>query len=144
VVADFSQKNSQVELAAPGVGVLSTVPFIETNTLSILAARPSAAPHRRSGRTNGATARSPRWALHLRRLLVGQGRALRTRRCQLQGQSRQRARGRRVAAVIYNNVSGGFLGTCDDGTGTTCALPAISLSQADGQARARHLGKTAR
>jgi hypothetical protein len=29
VVADFSQKNSTVELSAPGVGVLSTVPFTE-------------------------------------------------------------------------------------------------------------------
>ena len=31
VVADFSQKNSQVELAAPGVSVLSTVPYNEIN-----------------------------------------------------------------------------------------------------------------
>ncbi|HSM26302.1 MAG TPA: S8 family serine peptidase, partial [Anaerolineaceae bacterium] len=30
-IADFSQFNDQVELAAPGVGVLSTVPFISDN-----------------------------------------------------------------------------------------------------------------
>jgi len=35
VVADFSQKNNQVELAAPGVSVLSTVPYKETNTLTV-------------------------------------------------------------------------------------------------------------
>ena len=31
VVADFSQKNSTVEIAAPGVGVLSTVPYLSEN-----------------------------------------------------------------------------------------------------------------
>jgi subtilisin family serine protease len=31
LVADFSQKNSTVEIAAPGVAVLSTLPYIETN-----------------------------------------------------------------------------------------------------------------
>jgi subtilisin family serine protease len=34
VVASFSQKNDQVELAAPGVGVLSTVPWLDENSLS--------------------------------------------------------------------------------------------------------------
>lgn len=34
-VADFSQYNSQVELAAPGVGVLSTLPYIDTNSLTV-------------------------------------------------------------------------------------------------------------
>ncbi len=34
-VADFSQKNDQVELAAPGVAVLSTVPFVAENTLTV-------------------------------------------------------------------------------------------------------------
>jgi len=32
-VADFSQKNSDVELAAPGVAVLSTVSYIDTSTV---------------------------------------------------------------------------------------------------------------
>jgi PKD repeat protein len=36
-----------------------------------------------------------------------------------------------VAAVIYNNVSGNFLGTLGDGV--TSNIPAISLSQEDGQ-----------
>jgi serine protease len=35
VVADFSQKNATVELSAPGVGVLSTVPWLSTNTLTV-------------------------------------------------------------------------------------------------------------
>ena len=35
MVADFSQQNSTVEIAAPGVGVLSTIPYVETNTVSV-------------------------------------------------------------------------------------------------------------
>jgi len=35
VVADFSAQNTPIELAAPGVGVLSTIPYLETNTVSV-------------------------------------------------------------------------------------------------------------
>lgn len=35
VVADFSQKNDQVELAAPGVSVLSTVPYVDYSALNV-------------------------------------------------------------------------------------------------------------
>ncbi len=34
-IADFSQQNDTVEIAAPGVGVLSTLPYIETNTVTV-------------------------------------------------------------------------------------------------------------
>src|SRR5262249_47008246 len=34
-LATFSQENDHVELAAPGVGVLSTVPYIDTVTLTV-------------------------------------------------------------------------------------------------------------
>ena len=34
-VADFSQQNDQVELAAPGVNVLSTVPWLSENSLAV-------------------------------------------------------------------------------------------------------------
>jgi hypothetical protein len=47
-----------------------------------------------------------------------------------------------VAAVIYNNVTGGFLGTLGDGNSST--IPAISLSLEDGQTLvSSHLGSTA-
>ena len=35
IVADFSQQNSTVEIAAPGVGVESTVPYIETSQVIV-------------------------------------------------------------------------------------------------------------
>ena len=34
-VADFSQFNSQVEIAAPGVAVLSTIPYLSINELAV-------------------------------------------------------------------------------------------------------------
>ncbi len=34
-IADFSAQNEPVELAAPGVGVLSTLPYIETNSVTV-------------------------------------------------------------------------------------------------------------
>ena len=35
IVADFSQFNDQVELAAPGVGVLSTIPYVDISTVTV-------------------------------------------------------------------------------------------------------------
>ena len=134
VVADFSQKNNQVELAAPGVGVLSTVPYIETNTLSISGASTFSGGHiDASGRTDGATGTLVDGGL-CNAVGSWSGRVVLCAR----GDTSFKAKidnveaGGGVAAVIYNNVSGGFLGTCDDGTGTSCSLSAISLSQDDG------------
>ncbi len=44
VVASFSQKNSDVELAAPGVHVLSTVSYIDTSTVTVNSS-PTAGTH---------------------------------------------------------------------------------------------------
>lgn len=133
MVADFSQQNSQVELAAPGVAVLSTLPYIETNTLATGTSTYSGGHIAASPRTEGATG-----------VLVDGGRCATTGSwggqvvlCE-RGDISFKAKidtvkaGGGVAAVIYNNVSGGFLGTCDDGTGTSCSLPGISLSREDG------------
>ncbi len=35
LIADFSNQNPQVELVAPGVGVLSTVPFVPNSRLIV-------------------------------------------------------------------------------------------------------------
>lgn len=141
-VADFSQKNSQVELAAPGVAVRSTVPYIDINTLSVAGGPTFSGLHiDGAGRTNGATgalvdggdctAPGP-WS----GLIVLCARGQNSFKAKVDNVSA----GNGVAAVIYNNVSGGFVGTCDDGTGTTCGLPAISVSQESGQAARSHVG----
>ncbi|HVS31373.1 MAG TPA: S8 family serine peptidase [Thermoanaerobaculia bacterium] len=141
LVADFSQKNDQVELAAPGVAVLSTVPYLEENTLSADGVTWSgghiAASPRTSGTTgilaDGSTCES-----------VGSwtGQVVLCQRGNISFRDKvENARlGGAVAVAIYNNVSGGFLGTCDDGTGTSCSIPAISLSDTDGAAAKTKVG----
>jgi serine protease len=132
VVADFSQKNSQVELTAPGVGVLSTVPYLETNTLTVdgvtyqgnhieFSARGTA-----SGTlANGGRCTSTNGAWSGRVVLCERGDISffdKVRNVQNSGG---------VAAVIYNNEPGNFFGTL--GAGNSSTIPAISLSQQDGQ-----------
>jgi serine protease len=127
-VASFSQKNDAVELAAPGVGVLSTTPFkpasLSVGTSTWL------------GANIDGSARSD-----VSGTLVGGGRC--TSAGSWSGQVVLCERGDisfadkvnnvrlggGAGAVIYNNVSGGFAGTLNG----TSAIPAISISQEDGQ-----------
>lgn len=142
LVASFSQKNSDVELAAPGVGVLSTVPFTSTNTLTVdgVTYVGSQIEFAATGTASGA--------------LVNGGRCTATSStfsnnvvlCERgdisfydKVMNVQNSGGK--AAVIYNNVPGGFSGTL--GAGNSSTIPAISLSQEDGQFLiANKLGQT--
>jgi serine protease len=134
-VATFSQFNSEVDIAAPGVGILSTVPWkgasLTVGTSKYLA----------SGITGSAESEGVSGALAGGGLCDSSGSwSGKVVLCERGGISfRDKVNnvlaGGGAAAVIYNNVSGGFAGTCDDGTGTTCdGIPAISISQEDGQA----------
>ena len=137
VVADFSQKNDAVELAAPGVGVLSTTPFKPASL--------SAGGGTWLGANIDGSARSD-----VSGTLVDGG------RCSAAGSWNGRVvlcergdisfadkvnnvrLGGGAGAVIYNNVSGGFAGTLS-GTST---IPAISISQEDGQAALAKAGQS--
>jgi len=140
VVADFSQKNSAVELAAPGVAVLSTVPWLEENTLTVggttyngnyieNAARGSASGALADG---GLCDSTGGWA----------GKVVLCERGSIsfydKVMSVESSGG--VAAVIYNNAPGNFLGTL--GNGNSSSIPAISLSQEDGQAALAKVGQS--
>ncbi len=127
-VASFSQQNSQVELAAPGVGVLSTVPFSPS---SVRVGGVTALGENIDGstRTNasgvlvdgGLCSTSGSWSGKV--VLCQRGTdTFATKVGNVQA-------GGGVAAVLYNNVSGGFSGTLN-GTST---IPAIGISQEDGQ-----------
>jgi subtilisin family serine protease len=129
VLASFSQRNSSVELAAPGVGVLSTVPFAAS---SVTAAGITANGENMEGsaRTNasgtlvdgGLCSTAGSWAGKV--VLCQRGTdTFATKVASVKN-------GGGVGAVIYNNVSGGFSGTLN-GTST---IPAISISQEDGNA----------
>jgi serine protease len=130
-VADFSQKNNQVELAAPGVDVLSTLPFLEDVSLTVDNVTYSGNHIEFSARgeafgalVNGGLCTSTgTWT----------GKVVLCERGEISFFEKvsnvQNSGG--VAAVIYNNEPGNFLGTLGDGNSSN--IPAISLSQENGQ-----------
>src|SRR5437867_2905924 len=139
VVADFSQKNNQVELAAPGVSVLSTVPYKETNTLTVKTITDQTITDQgnwieNAARTAGVTGvladgglcdSAGSWSGMI--VLCQRG----TNSFYDKVSNVQTGGGR--AAVIYNNVPGGFDGPLATGTSTT--IPAMGLTHEDGQWR---------
>ena len=132
-VASFSQKNDQVELAAPGVSVLSTVSWHDENSLtagstSFVGNRLEGAVD--TGGTSGALAdgglcaSSGSWSGKV--VLCARG------DISFCDKATNVKNGGGVAGAIYNNASGNFVGTLGSGcSGAT--IPVISLSQEDGQ-----------
>jgi subtilisin family serine protease len=130
VVADFSQFNSAVELAAPGVGVLSTVPYIDSTSLTVDSVTYAASHIEYSARgtasgalvDGGLCTATGAWS----------GKVVLCQRGTISFYDKvmnvQNSGG--AAAVIYNNVPGGFLGTL--GEGYSSSIIGISLSQEDG------------
>ena len=141
-VASFSQKNSQVELAAPGVGVLSTVSYLESNTITANSVTYSGGHIEFSGRGTVSaslvyggegTATNSSWSGKL--VLVDRG----TNSFNEKVQNVQASGG--VGCIIANNVSGNFAGTLGDGNSST--IPAISVSMEDGTSLRNVVGTTA-
>jgi serine protease len=137
VVASFSQKNDAVEIAAPGVGVLSTVPF-KAVKLAVSGNDYLGANVDGSARTDvsGALADGGRCTS------VGawSGKVVLCERGDISFADKVKnvVSGGGVAAVIYNNEPGGFFGTLN-GSST---IPAISISQEDGVAAKSFFGKS--
>jgi serine protease len=133
VVADFSQHNSQVDIAAPGVGVTSTYVFEASlngyNGSSIeFAALGSASGTLVDG---GLCDSVGSWSGAI--VLCQRGTISfydKVHNAQLGGAA---------GVAIYNNVAGGFAGTLGDGN--TSTIPAISLSDADGAALLGSVGQ---
>ncbi len=130
-VADFSQKNDQVELAAPGVGVLSTVPWLDINEVTVDGVTYSANHIENSAR---GTASGPlvdgglcdsvgNWSGAV--VLCERGTIT------FYEKVSNVESGGGVAALIYNNEPGNFYGTLGDGNSSN--IIALSLSQEDGQ-----------
>jgi subtilisin family serine protease len=132
-IADFSQQNSAVELAAPGVSVLSTVPFLDETTLTVnnvgyTAYRIEYSPTNITGSgdlvSGGLCTSTGSWSGKV--VLCERG----DNSFYEKVMNVQNSGGN--AAVIYNNVPGDFLGTL--GEGYTSVIPAASISQELGQA----------
>ncbi len=140
-LADFSQRNADVELAAPGVGVASTVPWHDTATLTAglesvagygveLAARGSATGALADG---GDCTSSGDWTGKI--VLCERG------TISFFEKVSNAAAGGAAGVVIYNNVDGELLATLGDGNSST--IPAIGLSQSAGAAMIAHVGEDA-
>jgi subtilisin family serine protease len=139
-VASFSQYNSQVEIAAPGVGILSTYPMrdaaVTLNGSGFIAA---ALEGTVQGSASAALVDGGRCAT------VGSW-ANKTVLCErgdiaFVDKVRNAQNGGAKAVIVYNNVSGGFSGTL--GTGFTSTAPAVTVSQEDGQQLMAAIGQTA-
>jgi subtilisin family serine protease len=141
--ATFSQFNKDVEIAGPGVGVLSTVPMGTGSEPSLVVGGTAYAPGAMDGspRTSASgpladfglgDAVNP--AMSGRVCLIQRGSidfATKVSNCQASGG---------VGAVIYNNVAGGFSGTL----GTTVTnIPSVTASDTEGAALRLQLGQTA-
>ena len=133
VKASFSQYNKDVEIAAPGVNVLSTVPM-GSGTASALTVGGTAFEAGGMGGSPKSTATGPLADFGLggnavagsmagNVCLIQRGTfdfATKVNNCQASGG---------VGAVIYNNVAGGFGGTL--GT-TATGIPSVTASDTDG------------
>ena len=131
----FSQSNKDVEIAAPGVAVLSTTPWLDLNTLGAGSATWS------GGRLDGAPRTTAVGGLVDGGLctsaggMVRQSGAVSARQHLVCRQGRQRSGGGGIAAVVYNNAAndptcGVYSGTL--GTQPTTTIAAITLNCLDG------------
>lgn len=141
--ASFSQYNSKVELAAPGVNVLSTVPPGAGSSSSLSVGSSVYAPGGMDG--------SPRLSASAPLADFGLGGAVNTamagKICLIQRGSYdfatkvlncQNSGG--VGAVVYNNLAGGYGGTL--GT-TVTSIPSVTASDTEGAQLKLQLGQAA-
>src|SRR5690606_21243425 len=141
--ATFSQYNSKVELAGPGVSVLSTVPMGSGQEAVLSVGSTAYAPGAMEG-SPVKTATAPladfgigdkvNTAVSGKVCLIARGTvdfAAKVSNCQASGG---------VGAVVYNNVAGAFGGTL--GT-TVTSIPSVTATDTDGAAMKLQLGQSA-
>lgn len=143
-LADFSQRNTQVELAGPGVNVRSTYPeggALEA-TLAVGAQSFDAIPMTGSGTAN-LNAELASCGLGVTTCTDVDGKICVIQRGEVAFAQKVEScqAGGGVGAIIYNNVSGNFGGTLGDNPTTTIA--AISVSLEDGNLLMNELGNDA-
>ena len=141
--ADFYQYNSKVEISAPGVSVLSTVPMGGGMDAALAVGKKTYDPGTMDGSPHtGASAPLADFgigdmvkpAMAGKVCLIARGSiafADKVANCELSGG---------VGAVVYNNAPGGFNGTLGE-TGTS--IPSVTASDTEGAAMRTQLGQTA-
>lgn len=143
-LASFSQRNSQVELAAPGVDIRSTYPEgtgLEA-LLSVGSTNYDSTPMTNSSNGSAIAAlancglgETTCTSVANKICLIERGNVSFVQKVQ----SCQNGGG--LAAIIYNNTTGDFGGTLGDNPGTS--IPALAVTQTVGQALMSKLGQTA-
>jgi serine protease len=141
-LADFSQKNSQVEIAGPGVDVYSTYPegLGSVVELSVGSNGYSVNAMENQGSASGAlfdmaTGETTNSGANGKVCLIQRGNISfhdKVKNCQDSGG---------VGAIIYNNAAGSFGGTL--GTSNATSIPAVTATDSDGAAMLNQLGQTA-
>ncbi|MFZ5548333.1 MAG: S8 family serine peptidase [Pseudomonadota bacterium] len=141
--ASFSQSNKDVEISAPGVGVLSTVPNGSGSEPELAVGGTEYAPGAMDG-SPVASATAPLADFGLgdavdtsvsgKVCLIQRGNIAFSEKvlnCQNSGG---------VGAVVYNNAAGGFAGTLG---GVATTIPSVTASDTDGAAMLGQLGQSA-
>lgn len=141
--ASFSQYNSKVELSAPGVGVLSTVPTGSATQAALRVGTLDYAPGTMEG-SPATSASAPLadfgigdrvdTAVAGKVCLIARGEiafADKVINCQDSGG---------VGAVVYNNAAGGFLGTLG---GAATSIPSVTASDTEGASLRGQIGQVA-
>jgi len=141
-LADFSQKNSQVEISGPGVDVYSTYPEGLGSVVEVSVANTgySANAMENQGSVtaslyNFGTGESMDTGAAGNVCLIARGSISfhdKVKACQDSGG---------VGAILYNNVAGGFGGTL--GTSNATNIPAVTVSDTDGAAMLNNIGLSA-
>lgn len=140
VKADFSQFNAQVEIAAPGVGTLSTYPLRDA---AVTVASVGYMATAIAGSIQGSTANASVDGGRCTSAGSWTGKVVLCERGDINflDKVNNATAGGASGVVIYNNVPGGFSGTLGDGNSST--IPAVGISQEDGQfLKANQLGST--
>ena len=132
VVADFSQKNTTVEIAAPGVGVWSTLPYISENYVTVTGVQYSANHVEYSAEgTKTAVLEDGGLCTSVNSSLNGKISLCERGEIDFFVKVKNAADSGAVGVIIYNNNPATELFTL--GEGNSSGLIAISISQVDGQ-----------
>ena len=141
-LAGFSQKNSQVEIAAPGVDVYSTYPegLGSVVEVSVAGIAYTANAMGNQGNINGVlynlgTGEAIDTSAAGKVCLIQRGNISfhdKVKNCEDSGG---------IGAIIYNNTTGSFGGTL--GTSNTTTIPGVTVSDTDGAAMLANIGSTA-
>lgn len=141
--ASFSQYNSKVELTAPGVAVLSTIPMGTGSETSLMAIGKNFNVSRMEGSPSKAVSAPLAdfgLGMAVNRNLAGKVCLIQRGTIDFASKARNCQESGGLAAVIYNNAAGNFNGTLG---GSGLGIPVISVSNIDGAALKAKQGQVA-